>query len=333
MRSTARSRCAGWPGPSTRPRVVGSCHAARRRPLPSYVAPARRERGRPGWLSAPRVRPRPRRSRPSSSAAPPDSSRVVGHDPSGADWGRIVEAVAHEPARDRRPRGGAVCWPCSPPRWSRRCRSRRTAPARPSTSSAGRRRGDHPGRRAPDLPRRRADPDDHGLGLAPGVDKPVRRDEDWIDPDNAVYPYDVVHPRDRPPSRAGRGPGPDGVLAGQRDRRRAAGAGLRRHPGARGRRRRARAPADGALAVRDIFVSVDGTAVTRPRSCSTRSASRRAEAPSRGPPRRQGGHRRGGPGGRGRRRPRSASPPASASSSRSRSRSTSTPTSAARAPA
>ena len=42
---------------------------------------------------------------------------------------------------------------------------------------------------------------------------------DWIDPDAAVYPYDIVHPPGtHRRAGGGRGPGPDGVLAGQRHR-------------------------------------------------------------------------------------------------------------------
>ena len=58
-----------------------------------------------------------------------------------------------------------------------------------------RRRRDHPGERRQDLPRRRPDPVHHGLGLAGGGRKNIFEVlVDWVDPDSAVYPYDIVHP-------------------------------------------------------------------------------------------------------------------------------------------
>lgn len=86
---------------------------------------------------------------------------------------------------------------------------------------------------------------------------------DWIDPDAAVYPYDIVHP----PGTSAEQEEAEGQVQMVSSQDNAIAAALRKlkydvqpalevlsiDPGA---------PADGALAVRDIFVSVDGVALT-----------------------------------------------------------------------
>ncbi len=86
---------------------------------------------------------------------------------------------------------------------------------------------------------------------------------DWIDPDAAVYPYDVVHP----PGSTRKGEEIEGQIQMVSSQDNAVAAALRElgydvEPALQVLSIGEGTPADGALAVRDIFVSVDGVALT-----------------------------------------------------------------------
>ena len=124
---------------------------------------------------------------------------------------------------------------------------------------------------------------------------------DWIDPDSAVYPYDIVHP----PGTTKEQEEVQGQVQMVSSQDNAIAAALREldyevtpalevlsiTPGT---------PADGALAVRDIFVSVDGVPITADEAGqealldAIQGAEDGQKLELRGAPRRQGGDRPGG---------------------------------------
>ena len=123
---------------------------------------------------------------------------------------------------------------------------------------------------------------------------------DWVDPDSAVYPYDIVHP----PGTTAEQEEVEGQVQMVSSQDNAIAAALREldyevTPALEVLSITPRTPADGALAVRDIFVSVDGVRSDRgrggPADAARRDPERRGgpEAELRGAPRRQGGHRPG----------------------------------------
>ena len=86
---------------------------------------------------------------------------------------------------------------------------------------------------------------------------------DWLDPDSAVYPYDVVHP----PGSTAEQEEVEGQVQMVSSQDNAIAAALREldydvEPALQVLSITPKTPADGALAVRDIFVSVDGAALT-----------------------------------------------------------------------
>ena len=86
---------------------------------------------------------------------------------------------------------------------------------------------------------------------------------DWIDPDSAVYPYDVVHP----PGSTAEEEELEGKVQMVSSKGNAIAAALRQlghdvTPALEVLSIDPKTPADGALAVRDIFVSVDGVKLT-----------------------------------------------------------------------
>ncbi|GAB3257765.1 YlbL family protein [Nocardioides dilutus] len=86
---------------------------------------------------------------------------------------------------------------------------------------------------------------------------------DWVDPDSAVYPYDIVHP----PGTTAEQEEVEGQVQMVSSQGNAIAAALREldfevTPALEVLSIAPTAPADGALAVRDKFVSVDGVAVT-----------------------------------------------------------------------
>jgi len=97
-----------------------------------------------------------------------------------------------------------------------------------------------------------------------GVDKNIfEMMSDWIDPDSAVYPYDIVHP----PGTTAEEEEAEGQVQMVSSQDNAIAAALRQldqevSPALEVLSITAGTPADGALAVRDIFVSVDGVELT-----------------------------------------------------------------------
>ena len=97
-----------------------------------------------------------------------------------------------------------------------------------------------------------------------GVEKNVfEMMSDWVDPDSAVYPYDVVHP----PGTTREQDEIEGQVQMVSSQDNAIAAALRRldydvSPALEVLSITPGTPADGALAVRDIFVSVEGVALT-----------------------------------------------------------------------
>jgi Lon-like protease len=86
---------------------------------------------------------------------------------------------------------------------------------------------------------------------------------DWVDPDAAVYPYDIVHP----PGTTAEQEQVEGQVQMVSSQDNAIAAALREldyevSPALEVLSISPASPADGALAVRDIFVSVDGKAIT-----------------------------------------------------------------------
>ena len=130
-------------------------------------------------------------------------------------------------------------------RCSSRCPTSPTSPGPPSTCSArtdGKEIIQVTG--AQDLPRRRRAADDHGLGLHRGRAGSTSSTlmADWINPEDAVYPYDAVYQADTTPEQ-NREEGQVEMVSSQ-DAATAAALrelGYDRHAGRRGRRRRRRA--------------------------------------------------------------------------------------------
>lgn len=97
-----------------------------------------------------------------------------------------------------------------------------------------------------------------------GVDKNIfQMLSDWVDPDSAVYPYDIVHP----PGTTAEQEEVEGQVQMVSSQDNAIAAALREldydvTPALEVLSITPSTPADGALAVRDIFVSVDGVELT-----------------------------------------------------------------------